>query len=71
MENLNLILKFKLAGNGQFHVKGASRIKVDGRGGLMLYDAQNGTAETIDLRKLQTFCIQPVSGASQMNASLV
>lgn len=60
MENLNLVLKFKLAGDGQLQVKGAARIKVDGKGGLMLYDPQGGAAETIDLGQLRSLCIQPV-----------
>ena len=58
MDNLNLILKFKVAGDANLHVKGAARIKVDGRGGLMLYDAQGGPAEMISLHSLQSFCIQ-------------
>jgi hypothetical protein len=65
MEHLNLVLKFKVAGDSRLHVKGAARIKVDGRGGLILYDARSGIAETVDLWNLQSFCIQPVAGASQ------
>jgi hypothetical protein len=42
MDNLNLVVKFMLAGDAQLHVKGAARIKVDGRGGLLLYGAQGG-----------------------------
>ena len=32
MDNLNLVVKFMLAGDGLLQVKGATRIKVDGRG---------------------------------------
>jgi hypothetical protein len=60
MENLNLVLKFKLARDRRLHVKCAARIKVDGRGGLLFYDAKGGPAEYIDLRDLQSFRIQPV-----------
>jgi hypothetical protein len=63
MDNLNLVLTFKLAGDAGVHVRGAARIKVDGRGGLMLYDTQGDGAETIDLRTLQSFCIHQVTGA--------
>jgi hypothetical protein len=41
-------------------VKSASRIKVDGRGGLLLYDAQGGGVETIQLGALESFCLQQV-----------
>ena len=57
MKNLNLILKFKLAGDGQFHVKGAARMKVDGSGGLTVYDSESGCAETIDLCSLRSLSI--------------
>jgi hypothetical protein len=52
MDNLNLVVKFMLAADGLLQVKGASRIKVDGRGGLLLYDAQGGSVETIQLGEL-------------------
>ncbi len=64
MEKLNLVLKFKLTGDRRLHVKGAARIKVGGSG-VMFYDAETGVAEKIDLGRLQSFCIHPVSGAGQ------
>jgi hypothetical protein len=57
MHDLNLVLKFQLAGETQFQIRGASRIKVDGRGGLLFYDVQNGTAERIDIGRLQSFSL--------------
>jgi hypothetical protein len=60
MDNLNLVVKFMLAGDGLLQVKGATRIKVDGRRGLLLYDAQGGGVETIELGSLQSLCLQPV-----------
>ena len=65
MKTLNLLLKYKLAGDSRIHVKGATRIKVDGRGGLMLYDVNTGAAETINLSQLRSFSIQPFSGGKQ------
>ena len=41
-------------------MKGAARIKVDGRGGLLLYDAQGGSVETIELGALQSLCLHTV-----------
>ena len=70
MDNLNLILKFKLAGDDHLHVKGAASIRVDGRGALMLYNAQSRAVETIDLRTLRSFSIQQVSPARAQLAAL-
>ena len=58
MENLNLVLKFKMAGDGASCIRGAARIKLDGRGGLTLYDAPNAAAEKIDLANLQSLSIR-------------
>jgi len=63
MKDLNLVLMFRLSGDGQMRVKGASRIKLDGRGGLMVYDSENGVAETYDLQKVQSFSIQPLKAS--------
>jgi hypothetical protein len=63
MQILSLVLKYKLSGDKQLHVKEAVRIKVDGRGGLVLYDAQNARAEAIELGQLQSLSIHPVTGA--------
>ena len=59
MDNLNLVVKFMRAGDGLLQVKGATRIKFDGRGGLLLYDAQGGS-ETIELGALQSLYLQRV-----------
>jgi hypothetical protein len=68
-DNINLVLKFRLAGDSRLHVKGAVRMKVDGRGGLTFYDAQSGTTERINLRDLQSFCVQQVLGSDMPLAS--
>jgi len=62
MKNLNLLLEFKLAGDSRLHVKSATRIKVDGRGDLTLYDACTGTADTLNLNHLELVSIQPLIG---------
>jgi len=59
MDDLNLVLKFSVAGDARQHVKGAVRIKVDGRGGLLLYNTQGGV-EAIDLGALESFSVQQV-----------
>ena len=59
MDNLNLVVKFMQAGDSLLQVKGATRIKFDDRGGLLLYDAQDGS-ETIELGALQSLYLQRV-----------
>ena len=71
MESLNLLLTFKIAGAKHVRVKGASRIKIDGCGGLTVYGAQNGVAERISLRQLQSLSIQPLGVTSQIPAVYV
>lgn len=57
MYDLNLVLKFQLAGETRPQIRAASRIKVDGRGGLTFYDVHTRTSETIDLVRLQSFSL--------------
>jgi hypothetical protein len=54
-ENPKLILRFKLAGENDPHVCSATRIAVDGHGGLTLYDGS--TPQRIDLTELQSLSI--------------
>jgi len=68
MKNLNLVVMFRLSSDDQVHVRNASRIKLDGRGSLMLYDAE-GAPETIDLRNVRSFSIQPLKAASYLPAA--
>ena len=58
MDNSKLVVKFMLAGDGRLHVKGAARIKVDGHGGLVIYDPQGGPVEAIELDALESFGLQ-------------
>ena len=63
MDDLNLVVKFVVAGDGGLQVKGASRIKVDGRGGLLLYDTQGEGVETIEeLNALRDMGARQVQG---------
>lgn len=57
MNDLNLVLKFKAAGDTQFQFRGAARITVDGRGGIVVYDPTNHAPERIDTGSVQEFCI--------------
>jgi hypothetical protein len=63
MDNPNLILKFKLRGETDARIVGASRIRVDGRGGLTLYPLHDGIPERINLDLLQSFAVRLFRGA--------
>ncbi len=73
MEKLNLVLKFKLIGEGQCHVRGAASIKIDGRGDVTVYERPGDAGEVIDSERLQSLWIQPVlcAGHSLPTAALV
>ena len=59
MEHLNFVLQYKLASDQSLRVSGAARIKIDGRGGLIVY-SQDGMAEKIMLSDLVAMSIQAV-----------
>jgi hypothetical protein len=63
MNDLNLVVKYTVAGDSRVHVKGAARIKVDGRGGLTLYDPESGRSEQVELGQLQSLKIQALRPA--------
>jgi hypothetical protein len=65
MDHLNLVLKFRLAGDNQFQIKGAARIKVDGCGGLTFYDVQSGKTERIEVGELQSLSLLSVSSETE------
>jgi len=57
MDHINLVLKFRLAGDGELQIKGVARIKIDGRGGLIFYEVQTGETQTIEVGKLDSFSV--------------
>jgi hypothetical protein len=57
----NLVLTFTLAGDERVHVRGAARIKVDGRG-LTLFDTEKGRPELVRLGSVRSLVIQAVPG---------
>jgi hypothetical protein len=63
MSDLNLVLKFKLADDPQTHIEAATRMKIDGRGNLVLYKGRGEDAERIELRNVRSFSIHPVGFA--------
>jgi hypothetical protein len=64
MTSPNLVVTFTLAGDSRVHIRGAARIKVDGRGGLTLIDAEKGSSELVSLVCLRSLTIQAVPGNS-------
>jgi hypothetical protein len=61
MNDLNLVLKFRLAGEESIQIKGAARIEVDGHGGLSFYDVQSGSVERIELSQIQSFSLRSMT----------
>jgi hypothetical protein len=57
MERPNLLLTFKMPGASEPEVRGAARISVDGRGGILVYNAETGTPERISVDQLKSFQI--------------
>lgn len=57
MNDFNLVVKLKLANGGGVQIKGAARIKVDGRGSLMLFDPQGGI-EAIEVGQIESFSVK-------------
>ena len=68
MKDLNLVLKYQLKGEDHLQVHGAARIKIDGLGGLMFYDVQNGANTRIELSNLQSFSMLPIAFRPGANA---
>jgi hypothetical protein len=71
MNPTNLVLTFTLTGDSRVHVRGAARIKVDGRGGLTLFDSEKGCMERVSLERLRTLTIETVPGMSAQPAGMV
>jgi hypothetical protein len=60
MAMTNLILKYQIKGQEDVHVCGAARIKIDGLGGVMIFDTQRGINTRLELRHLQSFSLLPI-----------
>ena len=58
MENRNLVLEIKLAGDTNPRVISATRIQVDGRGRLLLYGTQGAAPANICLRELRSLSVR-------------
>jgi hypothetical protein len=57
MHNLNLVLRFTVGRSDDSQVRGAARIRVDGLGGILVYDAETGKAERISLADMNSLSI--------------
>lgn len=68
MDDLKLVLKFRMTGDRRQQIRGACRIKVDGRGGLLLYDPDRHESERIDLGRLQSLSLFGVTPANTISA---
>jgi len=68
VSSLNLLLEFQLAQDSEVHVRGAERIRVDGLGDLIVYDAQTGRPERIVLSQLSSLNIHSPSPTGSFTA---
>ena len=57
MKKLNLILKFRLAGDAELQVKVASRIMIDGSGSLIVHNLDDVLPEKINLAGVHALSI--------------
>ena len=55
-----LVLKFQKADESELQVRGAARIRMDGRGNLTIYDADSGAAETVQMSQIHQLSIEPL-----------
>jgi hypothetical protein len=61
MENrANLILRLKRSDDPQWQLRGVARFRLDGHGGMILWDAETGKSETIEVARLEAVVIEPV-----------
>lgn len=65
MKQVNLVIKFQLGNDPETHVVGASRIGLDGCGGLVIYHSQNEAPETVRVEDLQSFSILPITAPAR------
>jgi hypothetical protein len=61
MDNRSLVVELKLRGDSNLRVIGATRMHVDGRGSLLLYDSQGAAHANICLGEVQSFAIRRAS----------
>jgi hypothetical protein len=62
MENRKLIVELKLQGGADSQVIRAARIQLDGRGSLLVFDAQDTTSPSkVRIRELQSLSIRQAS----------
>jgi len=72
VERPNLLLKFKLKGESEFNIERASRIKIDGRGCLLVYEDAAVTPKWIFLDGIRAVSIEslPRGGADLRPANV-
>ena len=68
MDHINLVLKFRMAGDGELQTKGVARIKLDGRGGLIFYEVHGGETQRIALGQLDCLSVLSMPQATAATA---
>jgi hypothetical protein len=62
----NLLLKLELNGKREVRIERATRIKIDGRGSLLVYSSAAASPRRVCLEDLKAFSIQPFNAFSAM-----
>lgn len=60
-----LILKLKLAGEPQYRLRAVTRLKLDGRGRILYWDAETGEIAAVDVAELESVSIQRLKHISK------
>jgi hypothetical protein len=63
MAEINLFVRFRRSGESQSEVKAVARIQVGPVGGVRIVDPHTGTAETLQLNRIEDMSIQTVCAA--------
>lgn len=60
MAELPLLVRFQLSGDTEFRVEPVARLKVDGCGGVVLYDREDRAIKALPIAKLERFSIHSI-----------
>ncbi len=65
----NLLLQFKVHGESKLSIERASRIKIDGRGCLLVYEDPTVASKRISLDSIGAFSIQSLENRPKISAT--
>lgn len=57
----NLVLRFKTVDGPRWEMRRVMRLRLDGHGRMILWDAATGEAERIEMARVEALRIEPIS----------